>query len=105
MPDVNVNYTGLATRTVGNVDRTITSLSGSSQTLMAANPIRKRIIIKNGAFNAGVNLLGSTAAIGGAGTITLLPYEALILTGDDCPKTAITVIGTATAYLSALEGQ
>lgn len=104
MPDIYVNYTGLVNRTVGNIDRTITSLSGSSQTLMAANPLRNRIIIKNGGAACAINLSGGTAAIGGAGCITLQPFEAFTLSGRDCPQTTVTVIGTAANYVNALEG-
>lgn len=105
MRDVSINTTGLKTVTSGLIDRTITSLSGSSQTLANANPARKKLILKNGAANAGVNLKGGTAAIGDAETITLLPYEGLVLSGKECPLGAITVIGTSTNYFSAYEGQ
>ena len=89
---------------VAYADKTLTSLTGSSQTMMAANAARKSLLIKNGDTNAGVNLLGGTALIGGAGTITLQPYEGLFLKGADCPVGAITVIGTSTKYLSGYEG-
>lgn len=85
-------------------DKTITSGTGSSQTLAAASATRKSIIMANGASPAGVNLLGGTAAIGGAGTITLQPYEKMRLAGVDCPVVAITVILSSGAYFSALEG-
>lgn len=102
----NVRTTAVAT--VGGgvtyTDKTITSATGSSQTLAAANASRKSILIKNGAAMTGVNLLGTTAAIGGAATITLTPYETLFLSGADCPVGAITVISTAAAYISAFEG-
>lgn len=84
-------------------DKTITSLSGSSQTLIAANAARKGLIIKNGAVAAAINILGGTAAIGGAGCMTLQPYEALVFTGPETPLAAITVIGTSTNYVSAFE--
>jgi len=104
MPDPNLNYTGLATPLSGNVDRSILSLTGVSQALFAANPRRKRIIIKNGATALGLNLTGGTAVIGGAGTITLLAYEGIVFSEDDCPKNAMTVIGPALNYVSAFEG-
>ncbi len=85
-------------------DKTITSATGSSQTLAEANASRKSILIKNGASPTGVNLNGGTAAIGGAATLTLQPFELLFLSGEDCPVGAITVISTASAYVSALEG-
>ena len=84
-------------------DKTITSLTGSSQTLAAAAS-RKSLFIKNGAAAIGLNLLGGTAAIGGAGTTTLLAYEGLFLSGDDCPVGDITVIGTSTNYVTCYQG-
>lgn len=105
-PDPTLNYGTLRTETRGNVDRTIASLSGASQSLLAASPFgyRKRIILKNGAAAAAVHMNGGTAAIGAAGCMTLQPYEGVTLTGKDCPKGAITVIGTSTNYFSCFEG-
>lgn len=85
-------------------DKTITSATGASQMLAASNPNRRSLLIKNGASSAGVNLRGTTAAIGGASTITLSPYEALFLDGADCPLGDVTVITSAAAYVAALEG-
>ncbi len=85
-------------------DRTKTSLSGSSETLVAANAARRSLLIKNGASAVAIGLTGATAAIGGAGSLTLQPYEGLHLSGADCPVGAITVIGTASAYCNAYEG-
>lgn len=85
-------------------DKTITSASGSSQTLAASNALRKSILIKNGASQTGVSLTGATAVIGGAATITMQPFDWLFLSGADCPTGAITIITTATAYVSAYEG-
>lgn len=84
-------------------DKTITSATGASQTLSTTQN-RRLLLIKNGAANTGVNLLGGTAAIGGAGTLTLLPYEGLFLTDQDCPQGTITIITTSAAYVSAFEG-
>lgn len=89
---------------IAYTDKTITSATGSSQTLAAANASRKSLLIKNGASPTGVNILGGTAAIGGAGTLTLQAFEMLFLSGADCPVGAITVISTASAYISAFEG-
>jgi hypothetical protein len=75
-------------------DRTITSASGSSQQIMAANAARHSLTIENtGNANCGVNPTGGTAAIGGAGTITLAPlgsYTPAIPT-----LSAVTVICTS----------
>lgn len=86
-------------------DRSITSATGASQTLCpTANPNRRSLLIKNGASNTSVNLLGVTASIGAAGTVTLVPYEGLYLSGDDCPKGVINVITVSAAYVTAFEG-
>lgn len=75
--------TGSVTTTVGTAigitptDHTITSATGSSQQIMAANATRHSMTIENtGNANCGVNPTGGTAAIGGAGTITLAPLGA-----------------------------
>lgn len=75
-------------------DRTITSASGASQTMMAANASRHSLTIVNtGNATCGVNPTGGTAAIGGAGTLTLAPL------GSYTPRistvSAVTVICTA----------
>ncbi len=75
-------------------DRTITSMSGSSQQLMAANASRKSLNIMNtGTSNIGVNPTGGTAVIGGAGTLTIVPQGAY--TPRVPTLSAINVIGTA----------
>jgi hypothetical protein len=75
-------------------DRTITSASGASQQLFAANLQRHSITIVNtGNANCGINPSGGTAAIGGAGTFTLAAlgsYSPRIP-----PRQAVTVICTA----------
>lgn len=75
-------------------DRTITSASGASQQIMASNTGRHSLTIQNtGNANCGVNPTGGTAAIGGAGTLTLVPN------GSYSPRvptlSAVTVICTA----------
>ena len=104
----NLKTTPSGTAPVGGgityTDKTITSLSGSSQTLIAANTARKSLMFKNGANPVAVNILGGTAAIGGAGCMTFQAYEGFALTGADCPLGAITVIGTAANYIGAFEG-
>jgi hypothetical protein len=68
-PTTAVNSLGITP-----TDRTITSASGASQQIMAANSSRHSLLIQNtGNANCGVNPIGGTAAIGGAGTLTLLP--------------------------------
>lgn len=94
---VPVSGTVTASAPVGitPTDRTITSATGSSQQMMAANASRHSLTIVNtGSSNCGVNPTGGTAAIGGAGTITLVP------TGAYTPRiptlSAVTVICTST---------
>lgn len=83
-------------------DRTITSATGSSQTVMASNASRKGLTVQNtGSANCGVNPTGGTAAIGGAGTITLLPGGSY--TPRIPPMSAVTAICTATQPLYANE--
>jgi len=83
-------------------DRTITSATGSSQTVAASNASRHSLIIQNtGNANCGINPTGGTASIGGAGTLTLVPngsYQPRIPT-----LTAITAICTAGQPLYAEE--
>lgn len=75
-------------------DRTITSASGASQQIAALNAARHSLTIVNtGNANCGVNPTGGTAAIGGAGTLTLAPLGAY--TPRVPSLSAITVICTA----------
>lgn len=72
-------FTGTFTNPVGTTptDRTITSATGASQQIMGANLSRHSLTIENtGNANCGVNPTGGTASIGGAGTLTLLPFGA-----------------------------
>lgn len=83
-------------------DRTITSASGSSETLMSANSSRHSLTVVNtGNANCGVNPTGGSASIGGAGTLTLVPY------GSYTPRiptlSAVTVICTAGQPIYASE--
>lgn len=75
-------------------DRTLTSASGSSQQIMAANASRHSLTIENtGNANCGVNPTGGTAAIGGAGTLTLAPLGSY--TPHVPTLSAVTIICTA----------
>lgn len=83
-------------------DRTITSASGASEQIMAANSSRHSLTVQNtGTANCGVNPTGGTAAIGGAGTLTLIPG------GSYSPRiptlSAVTVICTAAQPIYANE--
>jgi hypothetical protein len=88
--------TATSTNPVGitPTDRTITSATGASQQMAAANATRHSLTIVNtGNANCGVNPTGGTAAIGGAGTLTLSPLGAY--TPRIPSLSAITVICTA----------
>ncbi len=114
----NLKVAGATTITSGSVEvtsnvvpiggaytnRSITSLSGASETLMAANASRRILLIHNeGATSVTVNLVGGTAVAGVGGNITLTAGQQLKL--DVYPPTsAITVIGTATGDITAFEG-
>jgi len=93
---VSGTVTATSTNPVGitPTDRTITSATGSSQQVMAANASRHSLIIQNtGNANCGINPTGGTAVIGGAGTLTLLPagsYQPRVPT-----LSAVTAICTA----------
>lgn len=95
VPGVNAFITNTAIG-ITPTDRTIVtgSVTGASQTMMAANASRHSLTVQNiGNANCGVNPTGGTAAIGGAGTLTLVPqgsYQPRIPT-----LSAVTIICTA----------
>lgn len=91
---VSGSITAAAPVGITPTDRTVTSATGASQTLMSANASRHSLnVVNTGNANCGVNPTGGTAAIGGAGTLTLAPlgsYSPRIP-----PLSAVTVICTA----------
>lgn len=90
---------------VGLVDATITSLSGSSQLLMAENTQRQALQIMNtGNANIGIRFVpvggtatdaANVAVIAGAGTFTIAPGGSYSPGGGWMPVNGINVIGTA----------
>lgn len=103
---------------VGITDRSIASLSGSSQLLMGQNSQRGALLIQNtGNANLGFAIASTTepsqdgtitngvvtAAIGSAGTYTLLPAGSYEPDGGFIPTGAIYVIGTASQSVAAFE--
>ena len=100
--DPYVNEGEVFTIPSGTVDRSITSLTGSSQTVMLPEPRRKRIIIKNGANPVAININGGTAVIGAANCMTFQAYEGFEFL--DPPKGQINIIGTAVSYCNIYEG-
>ena len=84
-------------------DASITSLTGSSQQALAKNGNRQFLLIENtGSASIGVNLTGGTAAIGGAGTLTIVAGGSIML-DHVVPQNAITVIGTAAQPVAIIE--
>lgn len=87
-------------------DKSIVSMSGVSQVAAVANPKRRALIVHNsGNATAGVNILGGTAVIGGAGTIAfpalsvgIVPFQF-----DVVPQAAINVIGAAGQPINIFE--
>jgi hypothetical protein len=94
---------------VGLVDKSISSLSGSSQLLMAENETRGALYIMNtGLANIGVAFapIGGTAAaaLGAGGTYTIVPNGSLTAgDGGFIPTNAIYIIGTAGQPVTASE--
>lgn len=94
-------YAGLGSTTY---TKTSVTLTGASQTLLAASTTRNAVTIYNPVANASiwVDLSGGTAA---ADVGMLIPAGiTAIITGSVVPKTAITVIGTNTQIVSVQEG-
>ena len=88
-------------------DCSISSLSGSSQQVVAANQQRKYLMIYNSSASnsAYVNLAGGTAATSGASSIVLSPTQSVVLTGSNIATNKVTVIGTSSQPLSCFEGR
>lgn len=108
MPDVNINTTGLRTYARSPKDRTITSLSGSDQTLMPDNPRREGFLIQNnGTSNVTLSWTTSSATANALGVSTLSP--GMSITADrlqalGCmPTKAVICKGTAGQPLFAEE--
>lgn len=82
------------------MNKSVTSATGSSQTLAIANPARREIVISNIAASTWwINPVGGTAAANTTPCIQLLPGQTLVLQNAD----AITAIGTTSAALTVLE--
>ena len=99
---------------IGITDRSISSLSGSSQKLMSQNLQRGAMVINNiGNANIGVLLAAlsedgsdttGTAAIGSAGTYTIVPNGSWTMgDGGFIHLGAVYIIGTAGQPVSAFE--
>jgi hypothetical protein len=102
---VDVAVTNQPAQQGAYTDRSIASLSGSSEQLMPANANSRFILISNAnAVNPiAVNLTGAAAALNTAGSMTLLAGEFLRIDNFP-PNSIITVIGTAADIVTAYEG-
>lgn len=106
LADVLVNRSGLATYTLGPQDRSILSLSGSSQQLMPANPNRRSFNIQNtGTADIVVTFVAATAAANSLGCYEIPPSAMLSaeMLGGQVPKGACQIIGTAGQPVTADE--
>lgn len=83
---------------------TAVTLTGSSQTLIAANTSRKAIQIINRVGNAQVSydLAGGTVTL--IGGVQMSAGQRDYYTLAECPTGAITIIGTATQLVTYVEG-
>lgn len=100
---------------VNATDRSATlAAAGVSQTLMAANPNRRRMVIQNRSTAAGQGgiagaeyaffNLGAAAIVNGAGSFELYPGASYDTAGGPCPTDAITwTAPTAGHYIVAKE--
>lgn len=85
-------------------DRSIANLAGTSETLMASNASRKVLVVYNiGATSVAVNLTGGTASLTAGGSVVLQAGGSLVLDTYP-PSSAITIIGTTNADVTAYEG-
>lgn len=94
------------TSTYALSDCSVSSLTGSSQSLVASNPQRKYLLVFNsGANTAYVNLAGGTAAVSGASSVSLPSGASVVVTGAAVSRSAATVIGTASQPITCYEGR
>lgn len=95
---------GVGTQPLGATitDRSMVNGTTTSQAFIGANSSRHSLIIQNiGTANCGINPTGGTAAIGSAGTLTLVPNGSYQPTSPT--KSAITSICVTTTSLYAEE--
>lgn len=105
-PATNATFAVTPTTPIGGTytDRSLASLTGSSQTLMASNANRRILLIYNiGATAVAINLTGGTASMTVGGSVVLVAGGTIILNSYP-PTSAITIIGTLAASVTAYEG-
>lgn len=108
MTDAAVNTVGLVTRDYGAKSRSISSLSGVLQLLMAANPLRKSFSIQN---TGNAEVIVNWKVVGGVGlsadSVELAPGDLLnsdrLLNKGCTPVSDIWVMGTSGQTLFAEE--
>lgn len=97
-------------------DLSITSLTGASQTAIGQNGNRQFLLVENtGSANIGVNFsgpatggtqtttgIGNIAAIGGTGTVTLVPGGSILL-DHVVAQNPVNVIGTSGQTVAIIE--
>jgi hypothetical protein len=77
--------------------KSVSSATGSSQTIAAENLARRELFVYNiAATDWTLNLIGGTAAAGAADCVTLKPGDAITINGTN----KITAIGTAASKLT-----
>lgn len=77
-------------------DRSTAVLGTASLTLVSANPGRRYLIIQNvSAVNIGVNPFGNVAAIGSAGTFTIVPGGSWVFENNEICTSAFTIIAAS----------
>lgn len=81
------------------------TLTGASQTLIAANANRKGLMIinRNGNATVSYDLAGGTVTLAG-GIQMAAGFQRDWYTGSDCPVGAVTIIGTAAQLVTYVEG-
>lgn len=83
-----------------------TTVSNSSATILAADKKRRLLLIQNvdPDEDLGVNPQGGTAAIGTAGTVTLVPNASITFNGKDVPQNAMTgICESGTCQITCIE--
>lgn len=88
-------------------DKSLSSLSTSSQIVLSENKIRSYLLIHNPStlYRVAVNFTG-TSVIAGSGSITIPPGEVLELKGEYVPEQQMTAISenASATILTILEG-
>lgn len=84
-----------------------TTVGTSSASILVANKNRRYLLIQNvSSVNLGVSTHNGTAAIGTAGTVTLLPGGSIEFKDKDVPRNAMTgICASGTCQVTCIEVQ